>query len=507
MKFKKAIALILAAQMMTACLAACDTSGGDETDAPVETSAPETSAPETAAPETAAPETAAPETEAPAVNELTFNGQEFRILCGSGFESQYQYNEDALGDVLNDALWARNSAVESKHDAKIVAVPTSSDFDSFELVLSYAQSGEDAYDVVDLKQYQSWYAVVTGALRNWNDVPGLKLDNPWWNVESNADSTIAGKVYTLIGDLSLTSLQFSWILGFNAELMEDWGWSSEALYNLVKDGEWTVDKMIEILGEMYLDTDGVDGVTAGDTYGYMQILTNSTDQWVTAIDARMLTKNDDGSIEVTLGSEKVYSTLEKLVNFFYAAPGVFEFPWDAAEQPSFLSGNIGMTYSILSGVESWGESADFEYGILPYPKYDAAQEVYLTAAMDQLSVYGTPVTVPEDRLEFVGVMMESLNEESYKSVTPAYLDKVLKGRYSTDENMATVVDMIVQNRYFDMAYQYSGHFAKLPYQFRYCISGNTTDLASKLAENKEIMDAAIVSLNEFYENGTLISLD
>jgi len=139
--------------------------------------------------------------------------------------------------------------------------------------------------------------------------------------------------------------------------------------------------------------------------------------------------------------------------------------------------------------------------VLPYPKYDTAQKNYVTGAIDQLSVYSLPVTLPLEDYEFVGIMMEALNAESYKTVYPAYFDGALKGRYSTDENMSKVVDLIVEGRMFDLAFMYGQYMERLPYQFRYCFRDNDTDLASRLAANMSRMEEEIEDLMLYYETG------
>ncbi len=503
MKIKKLLALLLVGQMLLASLAACS----DPNPSSTETNSPGTNAVETKAPETKAPETNAPETElsradiADDLPDMSFNGQEFRILTTAGsWEYQYLFDEENTADTLNMAIGERNRAVEERFDAKIVT--RKGDQRSHETYLAYEQAGLDEFDVIDLIQYISWKPLGWGMLRDWSDIPYINLEKPWWNQMSNEEDTFDGKLYRLNGDLSLTSLQYSWTLLFNADLMKDWGYPAETLYQLVRDGEWTLDKMIEATAEIYMETDG-DGVRSeNDTYGYTGMVFNGTDQWVTGVGVKMMTKDDTGNLIINLGQEKTYRTLEKLVNYFYATEGTY-CHIDYNNPPVFQKGTYGMTTSLFSSLVSMAD-VEFSYGILPYPKYDTAQDAYYGAAMDQLSVYGLPHTLPEEKKEFVGVMMESLNAESYKTVYPAYYDQVLKGRYSTDEGMAEMVDIIVESRMFDISFLYGGLVANLPYQFRYCIAENSTDLASKLAENATIMADGIETIHEFYRSGKMM---
>ncbi len=497
MKLKKILALLLAASTLTATMAACT---GDET----ETDAKENNPKETTATET----NGAGETEFDRTSisdnlpNVTFDGKEFRILATQGSDVQYIFQENLKGDGVNDAIHKRNEDVETRFDVKITT-HVDGTMESQDVMLQYAQADLDEYDVADMIQYCSWVPMMYNLLLDWTNIPNIDLTKPWWNKQSNDEETINGKIFRLTGDLSLTSLQFCWVLAFNMDLMENWGYPAEDIYQLVYDGEWTIDKMIEMTSEIYLDSDGDNLRSTGDTYGHSQWTMTGTDPWVTAIDARMLTKGEDGNLTITLGTEKVYSTLEKLINYYYATDGCFGYT-DNAMAPSFASGKIGILSSVLRSCVTDFAKLNFDYGILPYPKYDSAQAGYLTGAMDQLSVYSVPTTTPENRYDFIGIMMEALNAESYKTVYPAYFDGALKGRYSTDENMANMMDIIVEGRMFDLAFLYGQYIARLPYQFRYCIRDGAPDLASKLAENENTMEEALEDLMYFFETGEQI---
>ena len=95
---------------------------------------------------------------------------------------------------------------------------------------------------------------------------------------------------------------------------------------------------------------------------------------------------------------------------------------------------------------------DDDYGILPYPKYDENQAEYKTMVDGSHGAQAVPKTVSD--LEFVGIITEALNAESYKQVTPAFYDVALKVKYTSDLESAEIIDTIVENRVFDFGYVY-----------------------------------------------------
>ena len=135
----------------------------------------------------------------------------------------------------------------------------------------------------------------------------------------------------------------------------------------------------------------------------------------------------------------------------------------------------------------------FTYGLVPFPKYDEAQENYYTAPNVNFSIYGMPITLPTEDYEMVGIMMEVLNAESWKTVYPAYYDEALKGRYSTDANMSKIVDLITESRVYEVAVQFGqflGQF-KLPYLAANYINDGNLNMASDLAAQQEYFDTTL----------------
>ena len=98
--------------------------------------------------------------------------------------------------------------------------------------------------------------------------------------------------------------------------------------------------------------------------------------------------------------------------------------------------------------------ADFEheYGIIPYPKYDAEQEEYITMADGGHQALSLPITTVDT--EFVGILTEVLCAETYKAVLPAFYDVCLKQRYSSSVEDAAMIDLCVASRMFDFGYVY-----------------------------------------------------
>ena len=159
----------------------------------------------------------------------------------------------------------------------------------------------------------------------------------------------------------------------------------------------------------------------------------------------------------------------------------------------FLVDNLSTAYTLANSSVDWG--------VLPLPKYDTAQEKYITSPDSFFTMFGLPVTIPSEDMDLVGVIMEALNAESWKTVYPAYYEYALKGRYSSDENMTRMIELIADSRIYEYAplCGQSLNNAKLHTLMCVCIDENNTDLASLLAENDHSIKRTLAEILAFFD--------
>ena len=425
--------------------------------------------------------------------EKSFGGRSFRVLTSDTKEFQF-LSEELSGEVTNDAVFERNLRIEDRFDVKIESVLEKYPYDAVD---QYVTSGINAAEVVDHYQYKAYVPISKGNYLDWNTIPYISQDQPWWNKASNEGSTINGKLFCITGDLSITSMQYTYAMFFNMDLMDQYGYPSSDLYSTVLEGNWTLDRLSEVASSIYADSNGDGLENEGDVFGYAYWYAHGTDVWVTAV-GEHITALDGNTLAITLDTEKVYSTLEKLNNLIYSTTGAHKYPEEAVGRTEFKSGNVGIMNLMFSDCYSHLRDIDYTYGVLPYPKYDTAQSGYYTNSLDQFSVFGAPKTLPAEDYEFLGIMMEVLNAESYKTVYPAFYDSALKGKYSEDRTTAEMIDLIMEGRVFEFSFQFGEYLSDLPYTFRNCLLNNTTDLASTLQKNRKAINKKLKELYSFY---------
>ncbi len=485
---KKRIFALLLAALLTASCTAC----GEST---AETTAETAAATEAAVEETESLSDA--EMRAAISDELgeyDFGGQPFRVLMPAPTVDQYDavtyeiVAEELTGDACNDAVYNRNIDIGERFNTKIELLEEK---ENYNRVKSSVLAGANDFDLVGGYSYTLYKYVAEKTLLNWMDVPNVNLDKPWHNKISNEGSTINGILYGICSDLSITSMTYTYAIFVNAQQMLNQGYSAEDLYELVRNGQWTIDVMAEMTEKMYVDNNGDGKKDKDDNFGFGYQITNPGDVWTAAFDQPITQINENGIIEPALMTDKTVSILEKLMRFHHENPGVFINSTQYDEEEFFLNGKYVMAPLRFHVAYTVLREMDDPYTMLPFPKWDEAQDGYYTNADDKFTIFGVPVTSAGD-LEFIGTVFEALCAESYKHVYPAYYDIALKGKYSSDAGTAEMVDLIMVGRKFDFSFQFGESvFQMLPYQMREHLRDKKPDFVSSYDKIEQKMLTAI----------------
>ena len=491
---KRILALFLASIML--CSAAACSNGTESLDDETMISTTASTVPE----ETQAPEALTPTERRMLISDdlpdKKFDGRSYIIAVDPTKVYEISF-EELTGEATNDAVYDRNLRIESRFDVKIEALETATPYDNIKTVVA---SGTYAYDVAGFVNYLSYTPILAGAVYNWCDIPYINLEKPWYNQLANDPATINGKLYAINGDLSISTLQYTYGMFFNYKIMENYGYSGQDLYNMVFDGKWTVDNMQAITTKIWEDTNG-DGIhDRNDIHGYSVFLgLNTTDVWLAAFDLDLIDVHDDGTFEITFFNEKTVAALEKAIALSYDENGSFINKKDWRDVPkAFSEEKIAMTQLYFGETTESLGNMEAKYGILPLPKFDEAQEGYYTNAWDQFSVFAVPKTIADESKEVVGIVFEALNAESYKTVYPAYYDKALKSRYSAEPATAEIVDIIMAGRKLEFLFQFGEFTASLPYQFRQLLANKQTDVASTYKKMEKLMNKTFGKVIKIY---------
>ena len=104
---------------------------------------------------------------------------------------------------------------------------------------------------------------------------------------------------------------------FNRDLLTTWG--EKSLFDVVNDGEWTLDYQIRLGKQYYSDNDGSSSVTKGDTVGMISSTLSYIAPYWSSCKNPILTKTDDNWYDYSIDVDRLSTTLRKVTELFYDA--------------------------------------------------------------------------------------------------------------------------------------------------------------------------------------------
>ena len=409
------------------------------------------------------------------------------------------------GDLIGDALYNRNAAVEDRLNIEFEWVGAAGNYnnqaDFVANVANDVQSG-GSYDAFAGYSMSAATIALQGLSRNLMEVENIDFEKPWWPSSLTELTTINDRLYFCSGDISTNMLHMMYCTLFNKELAEELKVGN--VYELVDNGTWTIDKMSELASTAYSDLNGDTKRDVGDQYGIAIGSNIHFDAFFTASGLRTVTKDANGTpvMAEEFASEKTHALLEKIVQLFhetdYTAFAAKVTDW--SNKP-FAEGRVLFIVD-RNYVTSSSTFADttVTYGVLPVPKYEEAQESYYTCMAFPFSIYSVSIALNEEQANMAGAVLECMGSESYRQVTPAVFETAMKLKYSAGEDDSRMYDLIRETIQIDLGRIFTTPLKNISYSpFRSaCNNGNTNWTSIIKAESKvmaKLLDQIVTSLD------------
>ena len=434
----------------------------------------------------------------PVLPDEKYDGYEFRILTrveGYGiYNNEHLVVEGENGEVLNDALYNRCRNVEEKLDVKFSEIVTTGLVETE--ITKTVMAGDDSYDLTIIYDNP---ALGTEYLVDFNTLEYVNLDRPWWDQNYSAAFSINGKLCTAVGSIMITHMDSVFAMFYNKKLASDY--KLPDLYELVRNGSWTMPKFFELTKDVTADLNGDGKFELGnDRIGYTFDL-QAGRALLPSCGMKVATKTADDSYEYAFMTDKfveMYAKVYRLVNeydYSVYSNGNIETMQGEDVYSIFKSGYVLFLGSGIRGTDNLRDMTA-DYGIIPYPMYDENQDSYYTFN------YGTPymsMLLSTKDPEMTAVMLEALNAESYKSVVPAYLDTALKGKYSRDAETAEMLDLVNSTSFFDFTFVNETSTDHIVMWFFDQLASGVENIASAYEGRKSGFENSLQKLLETYK--------
>ena len=381
-----------------------------------------------------------------------YEGYVFRILeytqteIGQRQFLDFGWSKEASGDLINDAVYARNMVVEDHYNITVDSIQND---DVAAAAKKSVMAGTDDYDVAMSYINKSFPLAQDGLLINLYDVPQLNLANEWWDQAAIRDIAIGGKMYAATGDITMADEELNYCIFANKTVWKEYEVAD--LYQLAREGKWTLEAMSEASRDVTHDLNGDGVLDENDVYG---ILTSTTvaSVWFISVGGRMAELDANGAPTLVLNSEKNVERIEKLHDLFTDTNLVLDATncsnqWKTCNTMLMEDRALFRVGSVYNIQQYRGMINDF--GILPYPKLDEQQDDYHHLIATQVCAAVSVPTTSVDP-ERTGILLEALAYESKDTVMKAYYDVNLYTKVTRDEESGEMFDIIFSSKCYDI---------------------------------------------------------
>ena len=476
--YVRLILLVLALMMALPLLVACNNTNPNDTESTEPDETEEVTVPENE--------------ENPNIPAMSV-GREVSILArvyGKDYTYQYTEVEDSgESEPVNEAVVERNYFIEEKYDVIITPVIKNPSEIVPNLETSIMGNSSYTYDIVMPMMSNAMQAAARGFLVEWDRIPYVDQNKSYWMTHIFETTSLGGYHFFAPGDTNLSAYNTAQVAFFNKEMHKDLGLDN--IYDLVKQDQWTVEKMMEMCAVAGTDVTGDGTGTLDDIYGVI----SATMIWQPLFynsGIKIITKdqNDLPSLSgFSDNSAQLYDVIEDIVELTntHNAGGV--------TNALGLSGNEKFT---SDGALFWIEciygqfkvkDMESDYGIVPVPVWNEGDEYYTNIHTNFSSVTCVPTNVMS--LEFSGALAEDMAYYSQQMVIPVYYEQTIRLRGVRDDESYEMLDYIYDNVSTDLALVFSG--MTIDSVIRDLIATNSSDvIVSTMQQNlptfKDIMD-------------------
>jgi len=376
---------------------------------------------------------------------LAYEGQTFTVLT---FKEEYS---DTISEITADAsdesrvskaITERNETIKEWFGVEIEEVAAVGNEEFTKTAHDSILAGSGKYDLLigtDFETVSNW-AFYPDIYSNVYDLPyiGENTDKPWFYNDFAEEISINDRLYLLCGDLNLSSINHTLGVYFNKSIVKENKLGD--LYGLVRNGEWTIDRTIEMTKSVS------DNIDSNDTefYGYLlDIFVSSADTLVnTQFDLNYFETDENGLPSIACDRDKIVSALEKVLPFIINNT-YYEGTSDYIESPCPNMFKDKKALFLVTTLEYADDlrSSGSEFGILPPPKWDEDQSDYYSHAEHGYTLSAVPLDIKDP--DMVGTVLTALYQYSHEKLLPAFIDDaVTNASGKTDTDSAEMLGII-----------------------------------------------------------------
>ena len=369
---------------------------------------------------------------------------------GTNFEI---WRENMPGDVVGDAVWTRNENLKKKYNFIVEQELVDNTYTEAQTLYD---AQDDVYDLVIYQPIRVFNHASSGYLLDLNEVDYLDFNHPTWSSDVNRELTVGGRLYCSTNQFLLQDKRRTYIMFYNRELSRENGFGN--LEDHVDNNTWTLEKFEEVTRALAFDIDGGGGGHYNDSFGLAT--EGPASFWALISGAGFTLGSNDGETITLTGATESMNRIIDAAGKIWFDKNVTTIPEDFTPMDYYSSIRIfceGRSLFMLSFPSDFdqtvtgglNDSCNFEFGVMPFPKYAPTQERYYNAMnVHNSSVFAIPYTVADPAQ--VGFYLEALSEESVTTTYPAFIESKCMVQDSYDELTARMLSLCFDSTTYDV---------------------------------------------------------
>ena len=380
---------------------------------------------------------------APIINVLTWADVE---------KPEFEMDEESE-DLRLQAIYLRNQNIESRLGVRLSFDSLRGNAGNMSAYVNHVevtrQAGTHDFDIVATYSRTAGSLATRGLLADVNGIQNTYLTvdtpahprtaeqgkTPWWPQNISENLQIGNKLYMLAGDISLTMIDEMHCIYFNKELVNVRFASASAaagvadgsrlLYKYVREGTWTIDKLIDMCSNYWVDNNYTGRPDYGDKFGLCSINYCATALYGSC-GFKMLEPDQTTILKLSgdITSDRVSRLVTTLADFMLSNDYFHDSKTQHYTAP-FVDGDALFMLHYLESAEDHliGNDRVEKFGVLPCPKYNEQQQEYHTVVGNAFSIFGIFVDhalhgTRQETLTMLSAVLECWASEGYRVCTP-----------------------------------------------------------------------------------------
>jgi len=388
-----------------------------------------------------------------------FGGYEFRILNvldnmwaaeGSNNSAKLDF-EHETGEIIEDAVYNMMRSSEDTLNIRFAPIDKSDVFELVQKVNKVVMAGDDVYDAAYI--CTSNYASALGITMNLYDIASIHLEEAWWHPVFVESMTFGDSyLYGAMDYINRWTWEAPGCVLFNKDMMKTH--NLEIPYDAVRAGTWSYDMMYDMMKKV-VNLNGASDFTPqkGGVAIYGQAANHE--------ESPLLMMQGTGYNLVTKDADNMPMLVEDLTAYINVYDKLSEICSEKGysvliNTPELIGDHIFKEGRALFNWETASEAmncrnVEFEYGLVPMPKYDENQTQYYSPVRQ----YGMLLTVPLTNAdpERTGTILDYMSWYGYNNIQPVVWEAMCyKG--VRDEDSIDMLEIIFSSMYVDIGFMW-----------------------------------------------------